>query len=365
MEVVSVMKKALVVLAIPLALALAVSVADAGRISGGPDGDFQPFDARELAPARDTAAMAGIEREGGYRSLVVGAAVPGIEAAVCRARLHGRDGSVLEQVELSVDGGSTAQFDFASRIGSRVPVAAEVSCDKAFYPYSAAAGVKEPKLVWGESVGPSGPCDFSTTALEVTPGQFITGQEGTIHTAKQGKTKGIVCMMMPKDLKVAKLVMEWDVSTGPWHSKTPHANHGMNWLHRGRFRSGTIANVNAFGPKKSIVKMNQNVDMARGTNTNTKAGYAMVPNNTYHLRYTYDAANRVITSEVFLSGVLQKKLEMKGTAQNKTLSVPKFGFTSKGSLFAEFGHYPGQHFPEVVSLGWRYSNLRVELITVK
>lgn len=361
------MKKALVVLALPLALALAVSVADAGRFSGGPDGDVLPFDARELAPARDTAAMAGIEREGGYRSLVVGAAVPGTKAAVCQARLHGRDGSVLDQVELAIDAGSSAQFDFADRIGSRVPVAAEVSCDQAFYPYSAAAGVKEPKLVWGEGVGPSGACDFSATAIEdpETPGVYLTGQDGTVHLAKEGKAKGIVCMTMPKDLKVSKLVMEWDVSTGPWNKKRSDANHALNWLHRGRFRSGTISNVNAFGPKKNILKMNQNVDMAKGTNTNTKAGIELKPGNTYHLRYTYDAANRVVTTELFLSGVLLKKLEMKGTAQNRTLSIPKFGFTSKGSLFAEFGHYPGQHFPELPSYGWRYSNLRVELTTVK
>ncbi|HWM92479.1 MAG TPA: hypothetical protein VN493_17065 [Thermoanaerobaculia bacterium] len=353
------MKKALVCLV--LTLALTIPVVYAGRWTQ--DGGTLPFDARELSQARDFAALGGLEREGGYRTLVVGAAVPGARAAACQAKLYDRRGGLLDEVALNVDPGSTAQFDFADRIGSRSVAAAEVSCDQAFYPYAAAAAPEEPKVTWAEGVGPSGACDFSVKALEIEPGLFLAGQSGTLHIASQQKAKGIVCTAVPKDLKVGRLVMEWDVTTGPWHKKSPHGNHGMAWLHRGRFRSGTVSNVNAFGPGKNILKMNQNVDMAKQKNTNQKVGVALVPNNTYHLRYTYDAANRLITTEIFDSGVLLKKMTMQGTAQNRTLSVPVFGFSTKGALFTEFGHFPGQHFPEMPSFGWRYSNLRLELDT--
>lgn len=353
------MKKALVSLA--LALALAVPVVDAARRDD--DGGTLPFDARELALARDTASLAGLEREGGYRSLVVGAAVPGMQSAQCQAQVFDRSGRILEEEAFSVDAGSSSQFDFANRVGARVAVAAEVSCDQAFYPYAAAAATKEPKLTWAEATGPSAACDFTAEATEVEPGQYIAGQEGTIHNARQGKAKGIVCVKVPKDLKVSRLTMEWDVSVGPWHKKTPHGNHALIWLHRGRFRSGTVANVNAFGPRKNFIRMNQNVDMARGTNINQKVGLALANNKTYHVRYTYDAANREITTEIFSDGALLKKMQMKGTAQNRTLSVPAFGYSSKGALFAEFGHMAGQHFPELPSYGWRYSELRVELKT--
>ncbi len=353
------MKKAFVSLA--LALALAIPAVDAARRDD--DGGTLPFDARELAAARDTASLAGLEREGGYRSLVVGAAVPGMKSAKCQAQVFDRSGRILEEAAFDVDAGSTEQFDFARRLGSRVAVAAEVSCDQSFYSYAAAAGTDEPKLTWAEGVGPSGACDFTSEATQVEPGLFIAGQEGTLHNARTDKAKGIVCIKVPRDLKVGRLVMEWDVTVGPWHKKTPHGNHGMIWLHRGRFRSGTIGNVNAFGPSKSIVKMNQNVDMPKQKNTNQKTGLALVNNNTYHLRYTYHAATREISTEVFLNGVLLKKMDMQGTAQNRILSVPVFGFSSKGALFAEFGHFPGQHFPEMPSFGWRYSNLRIEMQT--
>lgn len=353
------MKKAFVSLA--LALALAAPFADAARKDD--DGGTLPFDARELAAARDTASLAGIERDGGYRSLVVGAAVPGMKSAQCQAQVFDRGGRVLDQARFDVDAGSTAQFDFAGRLGRRAAVAAEVSCDQPFYSYAAAAGKDEPKLTWAEGVGPSGACDFTSMATEVEPGLFIAGQTGTIHNAQTNKAKGIVCIQVPRDLKVGKLVLEWNVSLGPWHKKTPHGNHSMIWLHRGRFRSGTISNVNAFGPKKSIVKMNQNVDMAQKQNTNQKASLALVNSNTYHLRYIYDASNRNVSTEVFLNGELLKKIDMLGTAQNRTLSVPVFGYSTKGALFAEFGHFAGQHFPEMPSFGWRYSDLRVEMQT--
>jgi hypothetical protein len=351
------MKKVYVPLA--LALALAVPIVDAARRDD--DGGALPFDVSELALARDTAALAGLERDGGYRSLVVGAAVPGAKSSQCKAQVFDRSGRVLDEEAFGVKAGSSAQFDFAGRMGSRVAVAAQVSCNQAFYPYAAAAATKEPKLTWAEAVGPTGACDFNVEATEITPGVFLAGQEGTIHNARTEKAKGIVCIKVPKDLKVGKLVLEWDVSVGPWHKKSPHGNHSMIWLHRGRFRSGTISNVNAFGPKKSIVKMIQNVDLPKLKNTNQKAGLALATNETYHLRYTYDAGSRDVTTEVFLRGELVRSMNMKGTNVGRAIFVPVFGFTTKGALFAEFGHFAGQHFPEMPSFGWRYSNLRVEM----
>ena len=359
------MKKVLIPLS--LTVALAAPIVYAARWESAPDAglrDLRPFAGNEISVARDTAVLDGFARTGGYRTLVAGAAIPGSKAASCQVRLVKMDGSVLDEVQLDIEGGTNAQFDFADRIGTRqaaAVAAAQVSCDQAFHPYAAAAGVNDPKVIWGEFRGPSGPCDFTVQAAELDqPGVFIAAKTGTVHTAATGKEKGIVCIQAPKNLQLDRMTIEWDVNTGPWHKKTPHGNHAMIWLHRGRFRSDSVANVNAFGPKKSFIKMNQNVDLNKG-NTNTKTGLALQPNNQYHVRYTYDAVNKRVTTEVFEDGALIKKMEMPGTARNRTLAVPVFGYSPKGSLFAEFGHYRNQHFPELPSYGWRYSNLRVEM----
>lgn len=351
------MKKAFVLLA--LTLALAVPVVYAARSI---DDDGPVFDARKLAQARDIAALGGLERDGGYRTLVVGAAVPGPKTAQCLVRVLDAKANVLDEANLTVDAGSTAQFDFAGRVGQRVVAGAHVSCDQPFYSYAAAAAPNEPKVIWGEDIGPNGNCDFTIEAAELEPKLWVATQDGTIHTAKTGKEKGIVCVArVPKDLKVKKLILSWDVNPGPWHKQHPNGNHGMMYLHRGRFRSNTVSNVNAFGPKKSFVKMVQNVGLPPLHNTNQKMAHELKQNTPYTFRYIYDAANKLITLELYERDVLIKSTTMKGTTNNRTMAVDANSMSPKGSLFAEFGHHKGQHLPEVTSYGWRYSNLRIEM----
>lgn len=354
------MKKALFPLA--LTLSLVTPLAHAGRINTTTS-EPATFAPQDLHSAFDTAEMAGLERPG-YRTLVVGAAVPGTVTGLCQATLVGARGVVLERASFEVEAGSSAQVDFADRMGLRMAAGAKVSCNQPFYAYGAAAAPDQPKVVWAEGIGPNAACNFTISATEVEPGFFVANQDGTIHTVVKGKEKGVVCIKVPKDLPLSKLVLEWDVTPGPWHTRVPSGNHAMMFLHRGRFRSNTVANVNAFGPKKSFVKMNQNVDLAASKNTNQKLGYELKPNTIYNIRYTYDAANKRVTTELYQNGALIKSASMEGTARNRVLSVLAKGLTDKGSLFAEFGHFAGQHPPEMPSYGWRYANMRVEM-TVK
>ena len=351
------MKKVLVSLA--LLLSLAVPFVLAGRT----DEDITvPFDTRELAPARDVAALAGLEREGGYRALVVGAAVPGIEAAQCSARLLDARAGLLAEARFTVEAGSSNQIDFADRIGSRVAAGAQVSCDQPFYSYGAAAGTEDRKVVWAEDFGPNGPCHFTIDTVEVEPGLFVASKEGIIHTAARGKEKGIVCVHVPRNIAADKLVLEWDIIAGPWNKRQVSGNHGLMFLHRGRFRSNTVSNVNAFGPGKGFVKMAQNVEMDKLKNTNAKMGVLLQQNSRYHLRYTFDSTTKKVTLELFQDNTLVKSTEMAMAPKTgKFLSIPKAGLSPKGALFSEFGHNRGQHPPEMDSPGWLYGNLRIEI----
>jgi hypothetical protein len=358
MEVVSAMKKALFPLA--LTLVLVTPLANAGRMTAT---NPAPLSKHDLHPARDTAALAGLERAS-YRTLVVGAAVPGTEAAQCKVRLLGARGVVLEEARLAVAAGASAQIDFADRIGLRLAAGAHVSCDQAFYAYGAAAGENEPKAVWAEAFGPNAPCDFTIDATELTPGVWVATQDGTIHTAAKGKPKGVVCVKVAKDLSLDKMIVEWAVTPAAW-SKKPAGNHNMLFLHRGRFRGNTVSNVNAFGPNKNFVKIAQNVDMDPKASTNTKLGIALKNGNPYKIRYTYDAANKRVTADLYDNGVLYKTVSIDGSARGRVLTVLAHGLSEKGGLFAEFGHFADQEPPEMPSFGWRYSNLRIEMYVKK
>ena len=44
-----------------------------------------------------------------------------------------------------------------------------------------------------------------------------------------------------------RFIAEWDVVPGPWTGSKPDGNHNLIWIHRGKYRSNTLANVNTFG----------------------------------------------------------------------------------------------------------------------
>jgi hypothetical protein len=143
---------------------------------------------------------------------------------------------------------------------------------------------------------------------------------------------------------------------GPWNREKLPGNHALIWLYRGRFRSNTVANVNAFGPNKFTLKMNQNIDLGAGQTTATEGGYTFQQGQRYHLHYVYDAEHETISVELSTGGTVVKKLTMDGTAQNRALTIPASG------MICEFGHYFGQEGPEVASPGWAYYDLRIEMV---
>jgi hypothetical protein len=353
------MKKVFVSLALLLSLA-AIPVVFAAR-SDSDDFVFQPLSS-EMSPARDIAALGGLERENGYRTLVVGAAVPGGRSAECSARLLDAGLNLIGEERFTVDAGSSGQIDFASQIGPRVAMGAQVSCNQPFYAYGAAASDGEKKVTWAENVGPNGPCHSTISATEVEPGLFVAGQEGIIHNAVKGKEKGIVCVHVPRNLAAKTLVLEWDVIPGPWNKRQVSGNHGLMFLHRGRFRSNTVSNVNAFGPGKGFIKMAQNVEMPPLKNTNAKLGVLMQQGTRYHLRYTYNSGSKKVLLEVFEAGTLIRSTDMETAPKTgKFLAISQAGLSPKGALFSEFGHNRGQHPPEMDSPGWIYGNLRIAI----
>ena len=147
------------------------------------------------------------------------------------------------------------------------------------------------------------------------------------------------------------MVVDLDVIPGPWNTVKQAANHALIWLYRGKFRSNTIANVNAFGPPRISLKMNENFDLPEGGVQAKEVPVPWVKGTLYHLHYVYDFAANSITCDLTSGGTALKTLTYPGTAPNGVLDVPATGLT------AEFGHYADQEGPEVASYGWSYANL--------
>ncbi len=338
-----------------LSLCLAVPIITADRLD------------KDLHPAGGMAALTGLERES-YRLLVVGAAVPGNRPAQCQARLLDAAGVVLDEAVLKVPAGSSAQIDFAGRSSLSKVADAQVSCDQTFHPYAAAAGKDEPKAIWGEGSGPGAPCKFTVDANPIFPDPRVlkTVLPGDIHIPTPDNRIGVVCINIPRDLVLDKLILEWDVTPGLWNPQYAPGSHNLVWLHRGSYVRNTVGNINVFGQGANFFAMNQNVDAPKPTTGRLRpANLVMGGSTTYSMIYAYDAGSRKAHFGVNNGGKLESA-ELVATARGLSLLIPKKNRWSDSSLFVEFGHFgehnPGKGRPAVPTYGWRYSNMRLTMV---
>jgi hypothetical protein len=226
-----------------------------------------------------------------------------------------------------------------------------------------------PRVVRAGGSGPTEECQLTRTAQPSLQEArvFETAIPGVIHTPTPGNRVAVVCINIPTDLSLGKLVLEWDVTPGPWNSQFAAGSHNLAWIHRGSYSGNTIGNVNVFGKGRNFIGMNQNVDMKTGAvSTGRLRDVDLVTGGSaiYHLRYTYDAASRKAVFEIS-GGGLSASTEFAATARDGILQIPRKNRWSDSSLFVEFGHFgepkPSNGKPAVPTYGWKYSNLRLKM----
>jgi hypothetical protein len=239
---------------------------------------------------------------------------------------------------------------------------AEVSCDQPFYAYAAlylgstsqmlfvtpAASGASTLTVPGSGT-PDPPPSGGASVLFSAPGVF--------HTPTPGNEKKTFKIAVPQNMSLKKMIIDMDVTPGPWNRAKIPGNHAIIWLYRGKFRGNTIANVNAFSPPTLTLKAAQNINLPAHTDTHADKKVAWVQGQKYHLQYTYDAENAVVTAVLSSGGTTVTTVQIPGTAPSGVLDIQ----TNPG-LTAEFGHYADQSGPEVASYGWQYANLQIQVV---
>ena len=283
----------------------------------------------------------------------------GEQSAICLVDLLRADGSATGERE-TVDVPAFAQKQLDDALGLREDpeaVSAQVTCNSPFYAYAVTVDPRTSEVAFATpepEVQAKAKTPMASKATSKASVVFTAG--GLLHEPTTKKEKGILRIPVPRALALSRMVIDWDVTAGPWSKKSSAGAHALIWLHRGRFRSNTVANVNFFGPGKNRFRNNQNLDLPALSNTNGTVGMTLEKGRTYHFRYVYDAIAETVEVTASLNGRVLKTIRMGGSASNHTLTVPATG------LVTEFGHYSFQKGPEVATLGWRYSNLRVEMI---
>jgi hypothetical protein len=282
----------------------------------------------------------------------------GREKAACQVDFLRADGSAIG-AGVAVEVPALSMRPFADALGldnEKAATNARVTCDQMFYAY--AVGI-DPETTEVSFATPSEIADAARFERKAAPraGKATTtyNQAGLYHNATKENPKKVVRIPVPSNLRADRVVAEFSVNVGPWNPRLKSGAHGMMWFHRGRFRSNTLININALGPKKDMVKANQNLDIPAGNVTNAKAGLQFEQGKTYRVLAIYDAANKAVSLTISQDGHTLKILRFNGTPKGRVIEISATG------LLAEFGHFNNQHLPEVASLGWKFSDLRVDV----
>jgi hypothetical protein len=345
--------------------ALAVSASMASRAGG--DVEVPAFTDAEAYSAGVDVPLDELPRPRALRSLLVGAANLSDQTASCQATLFARDGSRSAEIQFDVPAMSLVRKDGLAAAGRGRVSSVRVTCDQSFYPFGVASDAGGRSIIT-KGIGPNGTCSsFLTLVRQPLSGNYVaeTVAGSIFHEATKGNPKGILCIKAPGTLQIASARFEWNVTVGPWSPRDRSGVHNLGYFFLDRYRSGTVGNVNVLGPNKSFLKFIQNVNMPAGSNTGAKVPYAMQNGQTYHQIYTFDAANKMATLQLFSNGLEVAKLSKEAKpGNNQTLIVKPFGQGSQAGLaiIAEFGNYLGQHHPEEATVGWKYSTFRLTLI---
>lgn len=284
------------------------------------------------------------------------------ETAQCQVDFLRADGSATGAgVAIEVAALSLRPFADALGLGSEPEaVSARVSCDQAFYAYALASdrATAEVAFVTPEPALATEPVRRIRNKAAATAQETIVfTQSGRFHYANKQRPKVTLRVPVPHPMSAARITAEFDFVAGPWNPRKKDGAHNLLFFHRGRFRSNTLANVNALGPNRNLIKINQNLDMAAGANTKAEAGYSFVHGQRYHVTVVQDAPSRVVTLTLSQNGQVLRTLRFPASVRSPYITIPATG------LVAEFGNYDNQALPEVSSLAFAFENFRVEMIS--
>lgn len=289
----------------------------------------------------------------------------GNQAAQCAIQLFRADGTQIgSNATIAVPPLSLRHFaDVFSTLGvtSVADARARVACNQTFFAFAGIFNPARTLLTFatpaasGASTlaGPNGP--------PPSAGAIVFERNGEVHKPVLGNETRQITVPVPQALSLKRVTIDWDVVPGPWTASKPEGNHNLIWVHRGKYRSNTLANVNTFGPPRSGIKNTQNLDMAARALTLEEVPLVLQQGVSYHLHYVYDAETNRVTLTVTSQGSTPSTvatLDMAGSALNKVITVPATG------LIVQFGHTAAQAAEgiEFPTYGWVYSNLRIEMV---
>jgi hypothetical protein len=315
-----------------------------------------------LVPAGQTASLLGLQRDS-ERIANLAVLNLGRQAATCTLQLVRSGGEPIgTAVQVTLPPLSNRLFGDVLAPETNISSArASINCNQQFYAYSATFHLPSGQAsVSGPAVG----TDSELTA----PGGGVSGplcgapragvrcfdQAGVFFTPTRGGavTKRIE-LPFPNKVEYKKATVSIDITHGGWFAKRPDGIHNFFWFAQGT-NPDRIGYANVRGPGRHLVYAVHHIGYPKEVEAPRLASsYVMQQGQTYHIDYSYDAANRLVEFTVKNSSgqvVVHETNTQVGTRRI---------FTTSQRYLIDFGlHDEAADSP---TFGWKYANLKIEM----
>ncbi|HSS76038.1 MAG TPA: hypothetical protein VLV54_04760, partial [Thermoanaerobaculia bacterium] len=169
----------------------------------------------------------------------------GAESASCAVDFVRADGTLAGgNAQVMVPAVSLGLYDDAFGLRQvKEDVSVSASCDQPFFAFAVENNPRNSRVTF---ISPASQI-AEATVIEDAAAPIVFERPGQVHTATKENPKLKLGVPVTGALKLDRLVYDLDITAGPWNAKKPECAHNIAFFHRGKFRSNTFSNLNAFG----------------------------------------------------------------------------------------------------------------------
>ncbi len=273
----------------------------------------------------------------------------------CAIEVFKRGGTLALEQTLNVAPLSLNQFlDVLSLVNldNASDVSIAVTCDQLIFPFAITQNLETAEQLYTTPAG-GGSSTLNPFPSNQCPADALLRLDDTFHIASRGNERATFIIPTTPGEIYSRLTLTMEFTTGPWNRPSSW-NHSIFWLQRTSQWAGNLFGyLNAFGPSRNTLKNASNVDLPRGVINAVEQGAVLSEGRTYVVNFTYDAAARFIETVVSVKGGAEiARMEDTSTVNR---------IRTKENFQLVFGHDAHELGREVATLGWRYSNVCLQL----
>jgi hypothetical protein len=231
----------------------------------------------------------------------------------------------------------------------------EVSCKSDFYVYA-----QMTDTATGE-FSIATPAQTSDDSTLVPPGETPTGLTcstgttcyvfpGLVHQSTNGNPDRSI-ILTPPEAAYSSVKLHLEVTVGPWNRPNTGA-HGVMYFVRDKNKD-MFANVFLRGPSRNNVTLRHGFDQTHGEKAKIERGFAAQPGETYAFDYDYDPTRKTLSLRISRAGQLLVEIVDKP-------NVNKVHIDAGNRVIVGLSNPGTNPSVEPASIGWKYSNLKVE-----